>query len=176
MLENNKIRLAAILPESLVNGTGIRRVLFSQGCPHNCEGCFSPHTHSYEGGALIDMDEIINDVKVNPMLKGVTFSGGEPWEQADKFVYIAKAVKALGLNVWCYTGYTFEYILENQYKRKGWQELLNNIDILVDGKFQKDKADTKLKFRGSSNQRIINVKESLDMLDTVAIDFDIKIS
>ncbi|MFL0266621.1 4Fe-4S cluster-binding domain-containing protein [Candidatus Clostridium radicumherbarum] len=80
----------------------------------------------------------------------------------------------LGLSVWCYKGYTFEYILENQYKRKGWQELLNIIDILVDGKFQKDKTDAKLKYRGSSNQRIINVKESLDILSAVAIDFDLK--
>lgn len=170
---DNKIRLAAILPESLVNGIGIRRVLFSQGCPHNCKGCFSPHTHSYTGGALLDMDEIIDDIKVNPMLRGVTFSGGEPWEQADKFAYIAKAVKALGLNVWCYTGYTFEYILENQYKREGWQDLLSYIDVLVDGKFQEDKVNSKLKFRGSSNQRIINVKGSLEVLGAVALDFEV---
>jgi anaerobic ribonucleoside-triphosphate reductase activating protein len=173
MESNNKIRLAAILPESLVNGTGIRRVLFSQGCPHNCEGCFSPHTHSYLGGAILDMDEIIEDIRINPMLSGVTFSGGEPWEQADKFAYIAKAVKALGLNVWCYTGYTFEYILENQYKRKGWQELLSYIDVLVDGKFQEDMMNAKLKYRGSSNQRIIGVKESLEILGAVALDFDV---
>lgn len=172
--KNNKIRLAAILPESLVNGIGIRRVLFSQGCPHNCEGCFSPHTHAYDGGALLDMDEIIDSIKVNPILRGVTFSGGEPWEQADKFAYIAKAVKELGLNVWCYTGYTFEFILQNQYKRKGWNELLSYIDVLVDGKFQKNKIDSMLRFRGSSNQRIINVKESLEALDAVAVDFDKK--
>lgn len=174
MVKDNKIRLAAILPESLVNGIGIRRVLFSQGCPHNCKGCFSPHTHSYTDGALIDMDEIINDIKANPMLRGVTFSGGEPWEQADKFAYIAKTVKALGLNVWCYTGYTFEYILENQHRREGWKELLSYIDVLVDGKFQEDKTDSMLKFRGSSNQRIINIKVSLEVLTAVALDIDNK--
>jgi anaerobic ribonucleoside-triphosphate reductase activating protein len=170
MSDEKKIRLAAILPESLVNGPGIRRVIFSQGCPHNCEGCFSPHTHAFDQGILVDMDEIINDIKKNPLLRGVTFSGGDPWEQADEFAYIAKAVKSIGLNVWCYTGYTFEYILENQHKRKGWSELLNYIDVLVDGKFEKDKVDSGLKFRGSRNQRIINVQESLEILKAVALD------
>jgi anaerobic ribonucleoside-triphosphate reductase activating protein len=116
------------------------------------------------------MDEIINDIKRNPLLSGVTFSGGDPWEQADEFAFIAKAVKSIGLNVWCYTGYTFEYILENQHKRKGWSELLNYIDVLVDGKFEKDKVDSGLKFRGSRNQRIINVQESLEILRAVALD------
>ena len=160
-MNENKIRLAAILQESLVNGEGIRRVLFSQGCPHNCESCFSPHTHSYVEGKLIEMDKIIEEIQSNPILKGVTFSGGEPWEQAEKFAYIAKSVKELGLNVWCYTGYTLEYILENQDKREGWSELLKYVDVLVDGKFQVDKQDSTLKFRGSTNQRIINLKEKL---------------
>lgn len=170
MSQDKKIRLAAILPESLVNGPGIRRVLFAQGCPHNCKGCFSPHTHSYTDGALIDMDEIIKDIRKNPLLRGVTFSGGDPWEQADKFLYIAKAVKEMGLNIWCYTGYTFEYILENQYRRKGWSELLNHIDVLVDGKFEEEKMNPKLKYRGSSNQRIIDIRESLIQLKEVAVD------
>ncbi len=170
MLEDKKIRLAAILKESLVNGPGLRRVLFSQGCPHNCKGCFSPHTHSYTDGVLINMDDIIEDIRKNPLLKGVTFSGGEPFEQADKFAYIAKQVKKMGLNIWCYTGYTFEYILENQHKRKGWSELLKYIDVLVDGKFEEDKKEEGLKFRGSSNQRIIDVRESIESLEVVALD------
>ncbi|SKA82898.1 anaerobic ribonucleoside-triphosphate reductase activating protein [Clostridium sp. USBA 49] len=170
MLEDKKIRLAAILKESLVNGPGLRRVLFSQGCPHNCKGCFSPHTHSYTDGVLINMDDIIEDIRKNPLLKGVTFSGGEPFEQADKFAYIAKEVKKMGLNIWCYTGYTFEYILENQHKRKGWSELLKYIDVLVDGKFEEDKKEEGLKFRGSSNQRIIDVRESIESLEVVALD------
>jgi anaerobic ribonucleoside-triphosphate reductase activating protein len=170
MKDDKKIRLAAILPESLVNGTGIRRVLFAQGCPHNCEGCFSPHTHSYTDGTLIDMDEIINDIRNNPLLRGVTFSGGEPWEQAEKFAYIAKAVKSFGLNVWCYTGYTFEYILGNKQKRKGWNELLQYVDVLVDGRFEEGKKAEELRFRGSANQRIIAVKSSLEVMGAVAID------
>ncbi|MBL4936033.1 anaerobic ribonucleoside-triphosphate reductase activating protein [Clostridium sp. YIM B02515] len=170
MKEDNTIRLAAILPESLVNGIGIRRVLFAQGCPHNCKGCFSPHTHSYTDGELLNMDKIIEDIRNNPLLKGVTFSGGEPWEQADKFAYIAKEVKKFGLNVWCYTGYTFEYILEHQYHRQGWNELLSYVDILVDGKFEEAKKDSSLRFRGSSNQRIIDVQGSLEVMKAVALD------
>lgn len=173
MNDDKKIRLAAILPESLVNGPGIRRVIFSQGCPHNCKGCFSPHTHSYTGGEMIDMDSIIEDIKKNPILRGVTFSGGEPWEQASKFAYIAKEVKCLGLSVWCYTGYTFEYILENRYKRDGFEELLKYVDVLVDGKFDENKKVPGLKFRGSSNQRIIDIKSSLSNMEVAALDLDI---
>lgn len=161
MEEDKNVRLAAILPESLVNGPGLRRVIFAQGCPHNCEGCFSPHTHSYSEGLLVDMDEIIDDIKGNPMLSGVTFSGGDPWEQAEKFAYLAKEIKKLGLNVWCFTGYTFEYIIENRKRRPGWDLMLKNIDVLVDGKFEYRMHKQGLKYRGSSNQRIINIEKSL---------------
>lgn len=169
-MEDKKIRLAAILPESLVNGKGIRRVLFAQGCPHNCRGCFSPHTHSYTDGTLVDMDEIIDNIEENPLLRGITFSGGEPWDQAEKFAYIAERVKSFGLNIWCYTGYTLEYILEHKQERRGWTELLHYIDVLVDGKFEEDKKIEGLKFRGSSNQRIIDVKGSLEAMQAVAVD------
>lgn len=172
VLNDKEIRLAAILPESLVNGPGLRRVLFSQGCSHNCKGCFSSHTHSFTDGVLIDMDSIIEDIRKNPFLKGVTFSGGDPLEQADKFAYIAREVKKLGLNIWCYTGYTFEYILNNQHKRKGWSELLKYTDVLVDGKFEEAKKEEGLRFRGSSNQRIIDVRSSLEALEAVAMDLD----
>lgn len=164
------IRLSGIAYESLVNGPGIRRVLFSQGCIHNCEGCFNQDTHSFDGGKLLDMDKIVDDIRKNPILKGVTFSGGDPLEQADKFAYIADEVKKAGLNIWCYTGYTFEYILQHQSERKGWHDLLQHIDVLVDGKFEQSLHDPALKFRGSSNQRIINVKESLKEGKVVTMD------
>ncbi len=155
------IRLSGIAYESLVNGPGIRRVFFAQGCKHNCKGCFNPDTHDFYGGEERDIDLIIKDTLDNPILSGVTFSGGDPWEQADKFAYMAKAFKQSGLNIWSYTGYTYEYILENKDTRLGWNELLNNIDILVDGKFEEDKQQDGLKFRGSTNQRIIDICESL---------------
>ena len=158
---NKYVRLSGIAYESLVNGSGLRRVLFAQGCRHNCEGCFNKDTHDFNGGRLENMDNLIEDILKNPMLKGVTFSGGDPFEQADKFQYIAKRLKKAGLNIWCYTGYKFEFIIENMNMRKGWSDLINNVDVIVDGKFEQNNHDPSLKFKGSSNQRIINVKESL---------------
>lgn len=158
---NKNIRLSGIAYESLVNGPGMRRVFFSQGCKHNCKGCFNPDTHDFNGGEEKDMDELIKDVLEEPFLKGVTFSGGDPFEQADKFAYMAKKFKDNGLSVWSYTGYTYEYILEHKSEHKGWDELIKYIDVLVDGKFEEDKKEDGLKFRGSSNQRIIDVTNSL---------------
>lgn len=158
---DKNIRLSGIAYESLVNGPGMRRVFFAQGCRHKCKGCFNPDTHDFNGGEDRNMDELIEDVLENPMLRGVTFSGGDPWEQADKFAYMAKIFKEHNLNVWSYTGYTYEYIWEHKDERNGWNELLNNIDVLVDGRFEEDMMQEGLKFRGSYNQRIIDVKESL---------------
>lgn len=168
---NKKIRLSGIAYESLVNGPGMRRVFFAQGCKHNCKGCFNPMTHDFNAGELRDMDELLQEVRENPMLKGVTFSGGDPFEQAEKFAYMAKEIKKMGLNVWSYTGYTFEYITEHIEERTGWKEFLENIDVLVDGPFQEDKKQDGLRFRGSSNQRIIDVKESLRVGEAVVITF-----
>lgn len=155
------IRLSGIAYESLVNGPGIRRVFFSQGCNHNCKGCFNPETHDFSGGEEKNINELIEDVYKNPMIKGITFSGGDPFERAEEFAYMAKAFKKKNLNIWSYTGYTFEYIIDNLDERNGWKDLINNLDVLVDGRFEEDKAVEGLKFRGSTNQRIIDVKESL---------------
>lgn len=167
------VRLSGIVYESLVNGPGIRRVLFSQGCRHNCPGCFNPDTHSFDGGVEYELDSLVEDIMKNPLIKGVTFSGGDPFEQADKFAYIAEKVRKAGLNVWTYTGYTYEYILENANSRAGWSELLNATDVLVDGRFEKKLHREGLRFRGSSNQRIIDVKESLKCGKVVTLNFDI---
>ena len=158
---NKTVRLAGIAYESLVNGPGMRRVFFAQGCKHKCEGCFNPETHSFDDGEIMDMDKLIKDVLDNPMLKGVTFSGGDPIEQAHSFAYMAKAFKNSNLNIWCYTGYTFEELLEAMKVDTSLRDFLNNIDVLVDGKFEEDKKEDGLKFRGSSNQRIIDVTNSL---------------
>lgn len=158
---SKKVRLAGIAYESLVNGPGLRRVFFSQGCKHNCKGCFNPDTHDFNGGKEVDMDKLIKDVEDNPMLQGVTFSGGDPFERAEEFAYMAKAFKKIGKSVWCFTGYTYEYILENIDKKVGWHDLINNIDVLIDGPFIEEKKEDGLKFRGSSNQRIIDVQESI---------------
>lgn len=157
------VRLAGVIYESLVNGPGIRRVYFAQGCRHNCDGCFNPETHDFNGGELMDMNELINDAISNPIINGITFSGGDPLEQAESFSYMAKEFKRKGLNIWCYTGYTFEQILEKMKKDKDLKELISNVDVLVDGKFEMNNKNKDLKFRGSSNQRIIDVKQSLEM-------------
>ena len=145
----------------LVNGPGMRRVFFAQGCKHNCEGCFNPETHDFSGGEEKNIDDLIKDVLKNKMIKGITFSGGDPLEQADKFSYMAKAFKKSGLNIWCYTGYTFEILLEKMKNEDSIRELIENIDVLVDGRFEINNKKEGLRFRGSSNQRIIDVKESL---------------
>jgi len=149
----------------------MRRVFFAQGCKHDCKGCFNIDTHDFLGGEERDVDELIEDTLNNPILRGVTFSGGDPWEQADKFAYMAKAFKETGLNIWSYTGYTYEYIIENKDKRLGWNDLLNNIDILVDGRFESNKTQDGLRFRGSTNQRIIDVKESMKLDKVITIEY-----
>ena len=158
---SKKIRLAGIAYESLVNGPGMRRVYFSQGCRHNCEGCFNPDTHDFNGGEELDMDELIEDALDNPLLKGITFSGGDPLERAEEFAYMAKAFKKAGLNIWCYTGYTYDKDLLEGGKvyTQFTEEMLSYIDTLVDGQFIESQKDITLKFRGSANQRILDLNE-----------------
>lgn len=164
-----KIRLAGICYESLVNGFGgLRRVFFSQGCNHKCKGCFNPNTHDFKGGELKDIDELVKDVVNNPFLKGVTFSGGDPFKQAYEFSVFSKKLKEYNINIWCYTGYTFEEIIKENNKDR--IELLKNIDVLVDGRFELDKKDTSLKFKGSRNQRILCVKESLQQNKAIELE------
>ena len=162
-----KIRLAAYLqPDSIVDGEGIRTVLWTQGCPHHCPGCHNPETHDFEGGALIDVDEVISELKKIKNQNGITLSGGDPVCQADACYEISKAAHALGLNVWCYTGFTYEQMLLNPKARR----LLEQIDVLVDGKFVLEEKSYDLYFRGSRNQRIIDVPKSLEEEKVVLID------
>ncbi|MGL5378785.1 4Fe-4S single cluster domain-containing protein, partial [Clostridium sp.] len=133
--------------------------------------CFNPDTHDFFGGEECNMDDLINDALDNPIIKGITFSGGDPLERAEEFSYMAKAFKARGLNIWCYSGYTFEHILKNFKNRSEWKELLENIDVLVDGRFDKNKKEDGLRFRGSSNQRIIDVKESLKENKVITLEY-----
>ena len=158
---DTQLRIAGIVNESIVDGPGIRLVVFTQGCNHHCSGCHNPHTHSFEGGTLVDVNDIIKRVKSNPLLDGITLSGGEPFEQAEALSELVQKVKSMGHNIMTYTGYTFEYILQNKDKLKGWDKLIKETDILVDGRFEIGKKSMVLKFRGSKNQRIIDVKDSL---------------
>jgi len=155
-----QIRVAGIVKESIADGPGIRYVVFAQGCRHNCPGCHNPQTHPFEGGTMMDADEILKQIKSNPLLDGVTFSGGEPFEQAEAFAVLAEEAARLGLNIIVYTGYTYEYIRENSNANPGWKKLLEAADTLVDGPFIQELCDPMLRFRGSSNQRIIDLKQT----------------
>ena len=165
----SKIRLAGIVIESIVDGPGIRFVIFSQGCPHRCEGCQNPHTFDINAGYDSDTDDILTEIKKNPLVSGVTFSGGEPFLQAKSFSELAKKARSAGLNVMSYTGYLYEDIINKFAQKPEWKEFIENIDILVDGPFDINKKNLLLKFRGSENQRIINVKESLKIGQAVVM-------
>lgn len=155
-----KLRIAGTVNDSIVDGPGIRFTIFTQGCPHNCKGCHNPQTHDFNGGELIDTDDLLVKVKENPLLDGVTFSGGEPFCQAEALALLGKQIKALGLNIITYTGYTFEHLIDHQ-NENGWGELLKITDFLIDGPFILEQKDWEIKFRGSSNQRYIDCQESL---------------
>ena len=148
------IRIAGLVPESFVDGDGIRFAIFMQGCNRHCEGCHNPETHALDGGRLIDTNEIISAIKKNPLLDGITLTGGEPFLQIEATDELARAAKNFGLNVWCYTGFKFEDL------PPAVEPLLENIDVLIDGAFVESLRDLNLQFRGSSNQRIIDIKKT----------------
>ena len=149
-----QIRIAGLVPESFVDGDGIRFAVFMQGCLRNCEGCHNPETHALDGGHLVDTADIVDALKKNPLLDGITLTGGEPFLQVDAATELARSAKSLGLSVWCYTGNKFEELDADA------QKLLDNVDVLIDGEFVESLRDLELDFRGSSNQRIIDVKKS----------------
>ena len=153
-----KIRIAGVVNDSIVDGTGMRFTVFTQGCPHRCPGCHNPQTHDFAGGTECDTDELIRRFRKNPLLDGVTLSGGEPFCQSEACLQLAQAAHASGLNVWSYSGYTFEELLDG---KEEWKALLKELDVLVDGRFILEKRTLECKFRGSSNQRLIDVQESL---------------
>ena len=148
------IRVAGLVPESFVDGDGIRFAIFMQGCLRRCQGCHNPETHALDGGRLIDTTEIVAAIERNKLLTGITLTGGEPLLQIDAANELACAAKKLKLDVWCYTGYTFETLPENA------APLLKNVDVLIDGAFIESQRDLDLQFRGSRNQRIIDVKKT----------------
>lgn len=154
------LRIAGTVNDSIVDGDGIRFTIFTQGCPHNCNGCHNPQTHDFNGGKIVSIDELLQKIKQNPLLDGVTFSGGEPFCQAHELAILGEKIKSLGLNITTYTGYTFEELYANREKNH-WEELLSVTDILIDGRFVLELKDWNIKFRGSSNQRYIDCPASL---------------
>ena len=155
-----ELRIAGTVNDSIVDGPGIRFTIFVQGCPHNCKGCHNPQTHDFNGGIIISTEVLLEKIKGNPLLDGVTFSGGEPFCQAQALASLGKEIKKLGLNIVTYTGYTFEKLFESR-DQNNWDELLKVTDILIDGPFILEQKDWEIKFRGSSNQRYIDCQESI---------------
>jgi len=153
------LRLSGIVNDSITDGPGLRLVIFAQGCALSCPGCHNPETHDPGGGYDCTIDEIVETAAGNPLLSGVTFSGGEPFMQAAAFAETARRVKALSprLTVITYTGYTWEELQE----LPGAKELLDASDFIVDGRFEQGRKSLELMYTGSKNQRFIDVKKTL---------------
>ena len=155
-----ELRLSAPVQfDSIVDGEGLRAVVWTQGCPHDCPGCHNPQTHAFDGGTSVASESILEQLKAHFYLDGVTFSGGEPMAQAAACGELAQAVHQLGMNVWCYTGYTWEALMEAQDPDQ--RMFLEQIDVLIDGPFLLAQKSLNLRFRGSANQRLIDVQASL---------------
>lgn len=195
------LQLAGIMGESIVDGPGIRFAVFCQGCPHHCEGCHNPETHPFEGGTPVRVGKLMELIEKDPLLKGVTFSGGEPMCQAPSFLELAKAVKAKGLDIVIFTGYRYEDLLEHTGGSCGMDserdnaragsdnagndgkeyllklvdkdaagELLELTDVLVDGPFVLEERDLTLRFRGSRNQRLIDLNKTRENGEIVLLE------
>ena len=167
-----QVKLFGLANDSIVDGPGIRFAVFTQGCFHNCEGCHNPGSHDPEGGYYESCEEIIGKIKRNPLLDGVTFSGGEPFLQAKALVEIADAARGMGLNTMAYTGYTFEELLSGANEENCWREFLERLDLLVDGRFVLAERSIELDFKGSKNQRILDVSKSLEAGEAVLSEYD----
>lgn len=154
------MRLANTVNDSIVDGPGLRFSVFTQGCPHRCPGCHNPDTHDPKGGETVSVEDLARGMQNNPLLDGLTLSGGEPFAQAEECARLARLAHEQGLNVWTYTGYLYETILHKN--DPAWNALLRETDVLVDGPFLQGEKSYGLPFRGSRNQRLIRVAESLE--------------
>ena len=166
-----EIRLAGITEESVVDGPGLRLVVFVQGCPHGCSGCHNPDTHDSNGGYVVDIEGLFNHIEKkvlhNRLLRGVTFSGGEPFLQSEPLVLLAKRLKELGIDIVTYSGFRFEQLTAMALTNKAVGQLLKQTDILIDGQYREAERDLGLAFRGSRNQRLIDMKATLKVMNVV---------
>ena len=158
--------LSVFVNDSIVDGPGIRMTVFCQGCPHHCAGCHNPETWEFGCGTPMEVERIVDIVRTNPLCRGVTFSGGEPFAQAEGFGKLARLLKEQGYEVASYSGYTFEQLLKGTEAQK---KLLQSIDVLIDGPFVLSEKSLEISFRGSRNQRIIDVPKSLAAGEAVCI-------
>ncbi len=170
-MEKDKIMLSGIVEESIVDGPGIRYVLFTQGCPHKCKGCHNPQTHDLNSGTYTEIDKIVEDINKNPLLKGITISGGEPFLQATQLSKLISKLDKNKLDIMVYTGFEYEYLINNSNEYNNFKSLIDSADILIDGKFDINLKSDSLPFRGSINQRSIDCKKSIESGNTIIYDF-----
>ena len=170
-MKKGYVRLAIkdIQLDSIVDGEGIRSVIWFQGCSHNCPGCHNPETHDFNQGYEVSIEELKDRISKLEYQSGVTFSGGDPMMQIEALEELTACVHENGMNVWCYTGYTYEELMELAKKNEHYLNALRNIDVLVDGRFIIDLKSFDVQFRGSTNQRIIDVRESLKKGEVVKV-------
>ena len=164
---NGTIRLAGVVRESIVDGPGIRFAVFVQGCPHHCPGCHNPQTHDPDGGYDCELQKILDAFDKNPMLRGITLSGGEPFEQAERLLPLAKAIVERGKDVVAFSGYTFEELMKKSEQTPAVKELLSLCCLLIDGRFVLAERDLTLRFRGSRNQRLLDPIASMEKGEAV---------
>ena len=154
-----QLRISGVIEESIVDGPGFRYAIFTQGCPHGCPGCHNPQTHDFNGGTLIDPLCLLPEIDENPLLSGVTFSGGEPFVQPKALLPLAREIKKRGLHLLIYSGYTYEQLSALARTDQAIAELLRLCDTLIDGPYVEEERDLTLQFRGSSNQRILQLRD-----------------
>lgn len=157
---SDTIRLYGVVTDSIVDGPGFRTAIFVQGCPYHCEGCHNPDSQPFEGGTVWTLDDVEKKFTNNPLLSGVTLSGGEPTEQAAPCAELARRAHQKGLNVWTYTGSTLEKLTERAKDDPALTALLAETDVLVDGPFILAQRSLELDFCGSKNQRLIDMNET----------------
>ncbi|HBT96016.1 MAG TPA: anaerobic ribonucleoside-triphosphate reductase activating protein [Coriobacteriia bacterium] len=160
MSENKTVRIYGTADDSIVDGSGIRFAIFTQGCKHACPGCHNPKAHSFSGGVAVSVESLWQRIDSNRLLAGITLTGGEPFERAAELIELSRRARAKGLNVWAYSGYLFEQLSAGTPSPAA-AELLKEVDVLVDGPFKQELQSYELRWRGSSNQRIIDVAASL---------------
>ena len=154
------LRVCDTAHDSIVDGPGLRLTVFLQGCTLNCPECHNPRTHALDGGELASVDELVHQIKSNPLLKGLTLSGGEPFLQAANAAALAVRAREMGLDVWCFSGKVWEELTQDGAPPE-WRALLEQLDVLVDGPYISSKRTYDLPWRGSANQRVIDVRASL---------------
>lgn len=158
---NLRLRIAGVSEESIVDGPGMRLTVFTQGCPHHCPHCHNPKTHDFAGGHWVSLAEILELLDENTLLDGVTFSGGEPFAQATALLPLAREVKERGYHLTLYSGYTYERLRNHPENHPDWLSLLVFADLLVDGPFVYAQRTLDAAFKGSANQRLVDVQASL---------------